>query len=51
MHLRNYIDEENEIINLPILSSEIEKILETENIVTYENGKRIARTDKIGKIW
>lgn len=49
-HLRNYIDEANEIINLPILSSKIEKILETENIVTYENGKRIARTDKIGKI-
>ncbi len=49
-HLRNYIDEENEMINLPVLSDEIEKILETENLITYENGKRIARADKIGKI-
>lgn len=49
-HLRNYIDEENEIIDFPVLSDEIEKILETEDLITYENGKRIARADKIGKI-
>lgn len=49
-HLRNYIDEKNEMINLPVLSDEIERILEAENLITYENGKKIARADKIGKI-
>ena len=49
-HLRNYIDEEREMMELPVLADEIEKILEAEELISYEDGKRIARTDKIGKI-
>lgn len=49
-HLRNYIDEERETMDLPVFTDEIETILKTEGIVSYEDGRRIARTDKIGKI-
>ena len=49
-HLRNYIDAEKEKMNLPMFSQEIEEILAIEEIVSYEQGERIARKDKIGKI-
>ena len=37
-------------MNLPMFSQEIEEILAIEEIVSYEQGERIARKDKIGKI-
>lgn len=49
-HLRSYIDSEKEKMSLPIFSQEIEQILAIEEIVTYEQGERVARKDKIGKI-
>lgn len=49
-HLKTYIDEEKLKIDLPVYEDEIEKILAIEGIVTVENGHRIARKDKIGKI-
>lgn len=49
-HLRSYIDIENEQIALPVFEQEIEDILALEGIVSYKDGERIARKDKIGKI-
>lgn len=48
--LKNYLDSENERMSLPVFEKEIEDILCIEGIVSYEEGERIAKKDKIGKI-
>ena len=47
--LKNFIDERKEI-DIPKYEREIEEILCVEGIVSYKDGERIARKDKIGKI-
>lgn len=49
-NLKCFIDEQTEKIDLPQYEKEIEDILCLEGIVSYEDGDRIARKDKIGKI-
>jgi hypothetical protein len=49
-HLRTYIDSEREKMPLPVFTQEIEQILAIEKIINYEQGERVARKDKIGKI-
>lgn len=49
-HLRTYIDAEKEKMPLPLFEQEIEQILAIEEIVNYEQGERVVRKDKIGKI-
>ncbi len=49
-NLKNFIDDKNEKIDLPLLEKEIEDILCLEGIVSYKDGDMVARKDKIGKI-
>lgn len=48
--LKRYIDEENIVVNIPEFEKEIQEVLEIERIITFENGIKVARNDKIGKI-
>ncbi len=49
-HLKTYIDDKNEIIDISKLDKAITAILEEEGIVKNEKGEQFARKDKIGKI-
>lgn len=49
-HLLFYIDENKTSIKVKDLDEQMEQILEIEGIVSYEEGKKIVRADKIGKI-
>lgn len=49
-HLKTYLDDAPEFIDITHLDSLLINILEKEGIVDDEDGKKIARKDKIGKI-
>lgn len=48
-YLKNYIDTDDEII-IPDLDIVIENLLVIEGMISFDEGKKIARADKIGKI-
>ena len=48
--LKKYIDGENLEVAIPELDSVVRNILEEEGVITFSDGRPIARKDKIGKI-